>query len=272
MGGASVAKEAGTKADGRRMTGGCWSISARRTGTADRHMARSRLGGFCRLGGISGGKYRIARLRRQHGIEARRKRRFRNTVIRQAILPPSANLLQRQFGVAAANRVWVADITYVPTRAGWLYLAVLIDLYSRLVMGWAMDSRVTQALTLEALEMAVEHRRPGPGLLHHSDQGSQYTARQYRKRLEALGITASMSRKGNPRDNAVAESFFSSLKNELTHHRSFINQTQARSEIFDYIEIFYSRQRAHATLNYISPAEYEETSNSAQLNRPSNAG
>lgn len=213
-----------------------------------------------RAQGVAGGKHRIARVRRQHGIEARRKRRFRNAVTHQPSLPPAPELLQRRFRVAAPNQVWVGDITYVPTRAGWLYLAVLLDLHSRRVVGWAMANRITKELTGSALDMALEQRRPGPGLLHHSDQGSQYTAKDYRERLQDLKITASMSRKGNAWDNAVAESFFSTLKNELTHHRSFVNQAQARSEIFDYIEIFYNRQRAHATLRYMSPVEYEERS------------
>jgi len=215
------------------------------------------------LQGIAGGKHRIARLRREHGIEAQRKRRFRNAVPHPLSQPPAENLLRRRFQVAVANRVWAGDITYVPTRAGWLYLAVLLDLHSRRVVGWAMANRITQELTQAALEMALEQRRPGPGLMHHSDQGSQYTAKDYRDRLEVLGITASMSRKGNPHDNAVVESFFSSLKNELTHDRSFIDQRQARSEIFSYIEIFYNRQRAHATLQYISPVAYEQRSDGA---------
>jgi len=224
------------------------------------------------LQGVAGGKHRIARLRRAHGIEAQRKRRFRNAVTHQLNQPPAENLLRRRFRVALANRVWASDITYVPTRAGWLYLAVLLDLHSRRVVGWAMANRITLELTQAALEMALEQRRPGPGLMHHSDQGSQYTAKDYRDRLEKLGITVSMSRKGNPYDNAVVESFFSNLKNELTHHRSFIDQSQARSEIFNYIEIFYNRQRAHAALQYISPVAYEERSNRAQLNCPPNPG
>lgn len=212
-----------------------------------------------RLQGEAGGKHRIARLRRDHGIEARRKRRFRNAVHHQFSLPAAENLLQRRFhGIPAPNRVWVGDITYVPTRRGWLHLAVLLDLYSRLVVGWAMSRRMTRELPLAALEMAVEQRNPQKGLLHHTDQGSQYTALQYRHRLNQLGFTASMSRKGNAWDNAVAESFFSNLKNELTHHRNFDNPSQAKSEIFNYIEIFYNRQRAHAALNYISPSEFEK--------------
>jgi transposase InsO family protein len=225
-----------------------------------------------RARGIAGGKHRIARLRRQHGIEARRRRRLRNAVSHRMSLPPAPNLLARRFAVAAPNRVWAGDITYVPTRAGWLYLAVLLDLHSRRVVGWAMANRVTQALTQQALAMAVEQRRPGPGLLHHSDQGVQYAATQYRHHLKALDMVASMSRKGNPYDNAVVESFFSSLKNELTHHRRYATQSEARSEIFNYIEIFYNRQRAHQTLNYISPVAYEEASNGAQLNCPQNPG
>ncbi len=225
-----------------------------------------------RAQGIVGGKHRIPRLRRSHGIEAKRKRRFRNAVSHALSLPPAPNLLQRRFSVALPNHVWAGDITYVPTRTGWLYLAVLLDLHSRRVVGWAMANRITQDLTQAALEMAIEQRRPGPGLMHHSDQGSQYSAKDYRDRLEASKITASMSRKGNPRDNAVVESFFSNLKNELTHHRSFINQSQARSEIFDYIEIFYNRQRAHSTLQYLSPIEYELRSNDAQLTCPLKPG
>jgi transposase InsO family protein len=222
--------------------------------------------------GIVCGKHRIARLRRGAGIEARRKRRFRVTIEHRQGAVPAPNLLARRFHVGAPDRVWVGDITFVPTRAGWLYLAVLLDLHSRKVVGWAMDARMTQGLVASALEMAVEHRRPGAGLLHHTDQGGQYTARQYRERLAHLGFTASMSRKGNCWDNAVAESFFSNLKNELTHHRDFHTREQARSEIFDYIEIFYNRKRAHATLQYMSPVDYESRSNGAQLNRPVNVG
>ncbi len=222
--------------------------------------------------GIACGKHRVARLRREAGIEARRKRRFRVTIEHRQTAAPAPNLLQRRFAVAVPDRVWVGDITYIATRAGWLYLAVLLDLHSRKVVGWAMAARMTQGLAASALEMAVEHRRPGAGLLHHTDQGSQYAATQYRERLAQLGFVASMSRKGDCWDNAVAESFFGNLKNELTHHRDFHTREQARSEIFDYIEIFYNRQRAHATLQYMSPLDYESRSNGAQLNCPENTG
>lgn len=222
--------------------------------------------------GVACGKHRVARLRRENGIEARRKRRFRVTIEHRQTAAPAPNLLQRNFAVGAPNRVWAGDITYITTRAGWLYLAVLLDLHSRRVVGWAMGNRLTWSLAAEALEMAVAQRQPAAGLLHHSDQGSQYAARQYRKRLAELGFTASMSRKANAWDNAVVESFFSSLKNELTHNRTFQTREQARSEIFDYIEIFYNRQRAHATLQFMSPNDFEKLSNGALLNRPENTG
>ena len=213
------------------------------------------------LRGEAGGKHRIARLRREHGNEARRKRRFRNAVRHEFTLPPAENLLQRRFhDVPEPNKVWVGDITYVATRRGWLYLAVLLDLYSRLVVGWAMGKRITRDLPLAALEMAVAHRKPDAGLLHHTDRGSQYASYQYRQRLDRLGFDASMSRKGNAWDNAVAESFFSNLKNELIHHQTFDNQDQARTEIFKYIERFYNRERAHAALNYMSPVEFQHKS------------
>lgn len=214
-----------------------------------------------RAAGVACGKHRVARLRRQHGIEARRKRRFRATTEHRRLAPPAPNLLQRRFTVTRPDRVWVGDITYIPTGAGWLYLAVLLDLYSRKVVGWAMSGRLTQELAASALAMAVEQRRPPRGLLHHSDQGSQYSATHYRAALATGGITASMSRKGNAWDNAVAESFFSNLKNELVHHRHFKTREQARSEIFDYIEIFYNRQRVHSTLRYVSPADFENAPN-----------
>lgn len=211
--------------------------------------------------GVDCGKHRVARLRREHGIEARRTRRFRAASEHRQLAPPAPNLLERRFTVSAPNRVWVGDITYIPTGSGWLYLAVILDLYSRKVVGWAMSNRLTQDIAAAALSMAVEHRRPPKGLLHHSDQGAQYSATAYQARLAALAITVSMSRKGNAWDNAVAESSFSNLKNELVHHRRFKNHEQARREIFDYIEIFYNRQRVHATLNYVTPEAYESRSN-----------
>ena len=172
--------------------------------------------------------------------------------------PAAPNLVQRQFQVPAANRGWVGDMTFIRTRAGFLHLAVLLDLYSRRVVGWAMSAKPDLAVALNALRMALLQRRPAGGLIHHSDQGPLYAARVYRNTLQAHGMNASMSGKGNAYDNAVAESFFSSLKNELVHHCDFANREVARSAIFDYIEIFYNRQRLHQTLNYVSPAQFEQ--------------
>jgi len=208
--------------------------------------------------GIACGKHRVARIRKQAGIEARRKRRFRRTVEHHQTAPPAPNLLERQFVALAPNQIWVGDFTYIRTRGGWLYLAALLDLYSRKVVGWSMGERPTVELTLAALNMALLHRQPAPGLIHHSDQGAQYSAGQYRDALLRHGLQASMSAKGTPHDNAVAESFFSNLKNELVHHVVFESRAQARAAIFDYIEVFYNRQRIHQTLDFVSPVEFEQ--------------
>lgn len=208
--------------------------------------------------GVACGRHRVARLRRAHGIEARRMRRFRLAYAARTSAPPAPNHLARQFSVPAPNRVWAGDITFIPTRRGWLYLAVLLDLYSRRVVGWAMSERRDGALALDALTMALIQRRPAPGLLHHSDQGIQYTSGVYQSRLQATGLVASLSHKGNCFDNAVVESFFSTLKNEWTFHQTFQDRDHARAAVFDYIELFYNRQRSHATLNYVSPVTFEE--------------
>lgn len=204
------------------------------------------------------GKHRVARLRRQAGIEARRKRRFRVITEHHHTAPPAPNLVGRQFRVAQPDRVWAGDMTVIRTRAGFLYLAVLLDLYSRRVVGWAMGARPNLPLAMNALEMALLQRLPHSGLVHHSDQGALYSAYAYRQRLTASGIAPSMSAKGNAYDNAVAESFFSNLKNELTHHCDFPTRDAARAAIFDYIELFYNRQRRHQTLGYVSPMQFEE--------------
>jgi transposase InsO family protein len=155
------------------------------------------------------------------------------------------------------NRVWVGDVTMVSTQAGWLYVAVLLDLCSRRVIGWAMREKPDQQLTLTALAMAIRQRRIPPGLIHHSDQGAQYSCVAYQQQLLVLGITPSMSRKGNCYDNAVAESFFSTLKNELVHHQTYPTREEASREIFAFIEGFYNRQRLHQSLGYLSPLEFE---------------
>ena len=171
--------------------------------------------------------------------------------------PVAANQLNRQFAVAAPNQVWAGDLTYIWTIEGWLYLAVLLDLYSRAVIGWAMGSRLTGELTRQALEMALHRRQPKPGLLHHSDRGSQYAATAYQQQLRAAGMIGSLSRRGNCWDNACVESFFGTLKRELIHHRQYQSREDARQEIFEYLEVFYNRQRRHSTLGYQSPAEFE---------------
>lgn len=209
------------------------------------------------------GRNRVARLRRTHGIETRRMRRFRLAYAARQSAPPAANLLDRQFQVDAPDRVWVADITFIPTREGWLHLAVLLDLYSRRVVGWAMHEKQKRQLVTEALVMAVERRHPRAGLIHHSDQGMLYATVSYRQLLNAHGMIPSMSRKGNCYDNAVVESFFSGLKNELIWHRDFRTREDARSAIFEWIEVFYNRQRLHQTLAYVSPVRYEEQTNVA---------
>jgi transposase InsO family protein len=169
-----------------------------------------------------------------------------------------ANTLQREFAAARPNEKWAADITYVPTRQGWLYVAVLMDLYSRRIVGWAMDEQMTTTLTLSALEMALRQRSVLAGLLHHSDRGSQYGAVAYQHRLVSRGIRCSMSRPGNCWDNAVVESFFATLKTELIHDRPYHTQQEARTEVFAYLEGFYNRARRHSTLGYLSPVEFEE--------------
>jgi transposase InsO family protein len=207
--------------------------------------------------GIACGKHRVARLRRTHGIEATRRRRFRVMTEHHQLPPPAPNRLHQDFAVARPNRVWVGDITAIPTRAGWLYLAAMLDLYSRRVVGWAMGPRADRALATDALTMALRHRQPQPGLIHHTDQGCQYAATAYRQVLAHHGVVASMSRRGNCYDNAVAESFFSTLKNELVHDRTFLTRDEARSQVFEFIEVFYNRQRVHQTLGYVSPAAFE---------------
>lgn len=225
-----------------------------------------------RARGIVCGKHRVARVRRQNGIEALRKRRFRIIEEHHKLAPPAPNRLERRFHVAQPDRVWAGDMTLIPTGTGWLHLAVLLDLFSRRVVGWAMGNERSQALSLSALRMAVDQRKPMAGLMHHSDQGSAYVGTLYRSQLDRIGAMVSMSRKGNCYDNAVVESFFGNLKNELVHHRRFGSRDQARAEIFDYIEAFYNRHRAHATLRFMSPMEYEISSRVALQTCPGNPG
>lgn len=203
------------------------------------------------------GRKRVARLMREEGLEGQRKRRFRTTTDSRHSFPVAPNHLDRNFTSSAANRIWVSDITYIWTREGWTYLAAILDLFSRRVVGWSLDSRIDQTLALDALKMALRTRRPEAGLLHHSDRGVQYAGGDYQKLLRDNGIDCSMSRKGDCWDNAVAESFFSTFKAELVHREDLVSRSQTRALVFDYIESFYNCRRRHSALGYLSPAEYE---------------
>jgi putative transposase len=203
---------------------------------------------------------RIERLMRRHGIRAimAPPRRVRTTDSRHE-LPIAPNVLARDFTAAAPNRVWLADITYIPTDEGWLYLAAVLDLFSRKIVGWAMRDHLRTELAATALMMAVQRQRPAAGLIHHSDRGVQYASYDYRAAQNAAGMIASMSRKADCFDNAPMESFFHTLKTELVHHRQYATRADARRDIFAFIEGFYNRTRLHSAIGYISPIEIEQT-------------
>jgi putative transposase len=207
--------------------------------------------------GVHVSRKRVARLMREAGLRAKGARKYKATTDSNHALPVAPNLLERRFTVDQPNVAWVSDITYLWTRQGWMYLAVIIDLYSRKVVGWSLRERMTAELVCEALEAAVEQRRPPPGLIFHSDRGSQYASRAFRRRLWRYRMRQSMSRKGNCWDNAVAESFFATLKKELVRDRPFDTRAAARTDVFEYIEIFYNRQRAHSLLGYETPTSFE---------------
>jgi transposase InsO family protein len=205
----------------------------------------------------------VAKLMRENGIAAKTARRFRcTTTDSNHELPVADNLLDRQFDPSGANETWLADITYIPTREGWLYLAAVEDLYSRRVVGWSLADHMESRLVVDALELAVQRRLPDEGLLAHSDRGSQYASEHYQRLLEKHGITCSMSRRADCWDNAPMESFFASLKKELVHGADFATKAEARAAIVEYIEVFYNNQRRHSSLGYVSPAEYEQSENS----------
>jgi putative transposase len=203
------------------------------------------------------GKNHVARLMAEHGIMGKRRRRFRVTTDSSHSLPVAPNVLERNFTTDAPDKVWVTDITYIRTGEGWLYLAAILDLFSRRVVGWAMSERLTTPLATNAFTMALRARRPAAGLVHHSDRGCQYASGDYQRALAEAGIVCSMSRKGDCWDNAVAESFFATLKTELAHGARWKTRSDARAAIFHYIEVFYNRRRRHSTLGYVSPIEYE---------------
>jgi len=195
---------------------------------------------------------------KQAGLKVRCKRKLRNTTTSSHRLPVAQNLLERNFEAAEPNQKWTTDITYLPVKEGWLYLAVVLDLFSRKVVGWAMRETLQTELVISALEMAKKNRQPHSGLLHHSDQGSQYASLEYRQALERLEAVQSMSRKGECWDNAVTESFFATLKMELELDQIQGTRAETRSMVFDYIESFYNRERRHSSLGYLSPSHFEE--------------
>jgi transposase InsO family protein len=200
----------------------------------------------------------VAKLMHDNDIRAKTARKFCHTTDSNHSLAVADNVLDRQFEASAPNEKWVADITYIPTREGWLYLAVVEDLYSRMVVGWSMADHMKSRLVVDALEMAVHRRLPEEGLLAHSDRGSQYASDHYQRLLGAHGIACSMSGPGQCWDNAPMESFFASLKKELVHHEDYQSRAEARRSIVEYIEVFYNAKRRHSSLGYVSPAEYEQ--------------
>jgi putative transposase len=208
----------------------------------------------------------VAQVMREAGIAAKTKRKFKQTTDSNHALPVAENVLDRQFDPEGPNAAWVADVTYIPTREGWLYLAVVEDLFSRMVVGWSMDQTMTSRLVVDALEMALARRSTlkgssPSGLIAHSDRGSQYASEHYRRRLGEERIACSMSRRGNCWDNAPMESFFASLKKELVHDEDYATREQAKASIFEYIEAFYNRVRRHSSLGYVAPDEYERAHN-----------
>lgn len=207
--------------------------------------------------GMRVGKRRVERAMRGMGLTPPSPRRHRNTTVQNPAHAAAPNELARDFNARRPNERWVTDITYVWTDEGWAYVAVILDLFSRAVVGWALDTTLSTRLPLAALRSAVTRRNPKPGLLHHSDRGCQYTSAEYRRELDALGITVSMSRTGNCWDNAVAESFFATLKNELVYRRPWRTRLELRSALFEYIEVFYNRRRLHSSIDYKTPAEVE---------------
>jgi transposase InsO family protein len=211
--------------------------------------------------GQSVSRKRVERVRRRYGIRAHTPRRYRVcTTDSKHALPVAANQLEQNFVAEKPDQIWLADITYIPTGEGWLYLAVILDLFTRKVVGWAMREHMRAELTLAALTMAIQRRRPAPGLTHHSDRGRQYAAGDYRKILQAAAITQSMSRKANCWDNAPMESFFGTLKTELVHRHNYPDRDTARRDLFAYIEGYYNRRRIHSAIGYITPEQADRKS------------
>ena len=210
-----------------------------------------------REAGVHCARKRVARLLRQAGLQGAHRRRWRRTTIRDRDAAPAPDLVARAFATDRPNQLWLADITYVRTWSGWLYLAVVLETFSRRVVGWAMADTLESALVVDALNMALWNRRPRPGLIHHSDRGGQYTSLAFGRRCREAGILPSMGRVGNAYDNAMAEAFFATLETELLTRRAFPHRGAARAALFDYIEGFYNSHRRHSALGYLSPAAYE---------------
>jgi transposase InsO family protein len=208
--------------------------------------------------GVACSENRIARLMRLRGLQAKQTKRFKTTTKRNTADPVAPNLVKQNFTADRPDQIWLADITYIATLDGWLYLAAILDLYTRRIVGWAMSDRMTSDLTLAALQMALLQRQPDAGLIHHSDQGSQYTAQVYQALLKDHGIRASMNSAGSWYDNAPMESFFGTLKSELVHHCVYHTRDEARADVFYYIESFYNQRRRHSALDYLSPEAYEQ--------------
>jgi putative transposase len=208
--------------------------------------------------GMACSENRIARLMRLRGLQAKQSKRFKTTTKRNRAHPVAPNLLKRDFTAERPDQKWLADITYIATLEGWLYLAAILDLHTRRIVGWAMSDRMTSGLTVAALEMALLQRQPDAGLIHHSDQGSQYTDQVYQALLKDRGIRASMNGAGSWYDNAPMESFFGTLKSEWVHHHLYHTRDEAKTDVFYYIESFYNRRRRHSALDYLSPEAYEQ--------------
>ena len=211
--------------------------------------------------GFDGSENFVATLMKTQGIRGRTAKRFVRTTDSRHDLPVAENVLDRDFSPARPNTAWGMDITYVPTLEGWLFLALVVDLFSRRIVGWAMAATMTSRLVVDALEMAVQQRGAPAGLVAHSDRGSQYASDHYQSELRRRGMVCSMSEAGQCWDNAVVESTFGSLKRELVHHETYATRAEARASLFEYIEVFFNRVRRHSTLGYVAPAEYERTYN-----------
>lgn len=201
---------------------------------------------------------RVARLMQVNNIKAKRKKKYIITTDSKHNLPVANNVLNQEFTTVAPNEKWTTDITYIWTKQGWLYLAVVLDLFSRRIVGWSMQPILAKELVIAALQMALRMRQPACGLLHHSDRGSQYASNEYQQLLKKYGYQPSMSRKGNCYDNAAMESFFATLKKELVYHQSYQTYKEAKRDIFYYIEVWYNKKRRHSSLGYLSPEEYEQ--------------